>query len=303
MSPKVKTILITGSSGSIGTAICKKLISEGHDVIPLDLLKNKWDENINNKTVSLDLRDSDSIRKIPKADFVIHLAANSRVPDSVIDPNLAKDNFLTTFNMLEYSRLNKVPFIFASSREVYGDGVKQSYQEDDVLLENCSSPYGASKIAGESLINAYSKCYKLEAVIVRFSNVYGRYDEYDRVVPTFIRKMLKNEDITIFNGDKVLDFLYIDDAAKALSLCISNFDVAKGKVFNIGTGKGTKLIELAKLIRAATNTKSNVRLQENRIGEVVHFIANISKAQKVLNFSPSTDITEGIKKAVEWYSN
>jgi UDP-glucose 4-epimerase len=297
-----KKIIVTGSSGTIGTPLCKRLISEGYDVIPIDLQKNKWDENIDRMTLKIDLRYENKIRELPKADFVVHLAANSRVPESVSNPALARDNFLTTFNMLEYCRLNNSSFIFSSSREAYGEGEKQHYEEKDVVLENCANPYGASKISGESIVHAYRKCYNIGAVIVRLSNVYGCYDEYDRVIPTFIRKMLNNEHVTIFNGNKTLDFIHNDDVVQAFLLCIKNFELAKGRTLNIATGKGVTLNELANLICTATNTKSNIIVKENRTGEVMHYVADISQAQKVLGFSSSVDIVEGIKKAVEWYS-
>ncbi len=299
---KGKRILVTGSSGSIGTALCEKLISEGYDVIPVDWKTNKWNEQINAKTLHLDLRDVKIVKDLPEADIVVHLAANARVHDLLIKPSLATDNILSTLNILEYARQRKIPgLIFASSREVYGDAVKPSYQESDARIENCVSAYAASKIAGEALVHSYRKCHGVNAVILRLSNVYGRYDEYDRVIPQFIRKMLIGEDVMVFGSDKILDFLYIDDAVKALHLCIEKFDSVHGNTLNIGTGRGVKLIKIAELIRTALQCESRIITDENRKGELTHYVADISMAKKILDFVPDTSVEEGVEKSIKWY--
>jgi len=298
----IHRIIVTGSSGTIGTALCEELISKGYDVIPVDWKPNKWSNKINKRTLLVDLRDPKSIKKIANdADIIIHLAANARVYNLVVDPQLAKDNFLTTFNMLEFARQHKIPrFLFASSREVYGNAGKLSYQESDSRIENCESPYTASKIAGEALVHAYGRCYDINAVIVRFSNVYGRYDDSDRVIPLFIKKALKNEDLIVFGKDKQLDFTFIDDAIAGVLLCIQKFDVAKGHTFNLATGEGKTIVELAEIICNKLKCTSKMIVENNRIGEVVKYIADISNAKKLLGFNPKIKFDEGIQKAIKW---
>lgn len=306
MSPQstVKKVIVTGSSGTIGTALCEALIAKGYDVVPVDWKPNKWNKKINKATVLIDLRDLNNLKNLPvDADLIVHFAANARVYNLVVDPSLAKDNFMTTFNMLEFSRQNKIPrFLFSSSREVYGNCGKVQYKEDDVHVEHCESPYTATKLAGEALVQAYRRCYEINTVIVRFSNVYGRYDESDRLIPLFIRKTKNNEELTIFGKDKILDFTYIEDAVSGVLLCIEKFDSAKGNTFNIGTGNGIKIINLAEMIINMMKSRSKMKLTQNRTGEVVHYVADISLARKILGFNPKTEIEEGLQKSIAWYS-
>jgi UDP-glucose 4-epimerase len=301
----MKKILITGSSGTIGTRLGEKLLNLGYEIMGVDWKKNKWHKNLEKRTIHLDLRNKNLVlKKLPKkVDLIIHLAANARVYELVKNPDLARDNMITTYNILEYSRINKIKnIIFASSREVYGNTKKAKHKEEDVKIENCESPYSASKISGEALIHSYHKCFGINYVIIRFSNVYGMYDESDRVIPLFIRKAIKNENLVVFGKDKILDFNYIDDAVEGVIKVIKGFNKVKNNTFNIATGKGTKILFVAQLIKKFLNSKSRIIIKQNRPGEVVKYIADISKAKKLLNYEPRTDIIEGIKKTIEWYN-
>jgi UDP-glucose 4-epimerase len=300
----MKKILITGSSGTIGTRLGEKLLNLGYEIIGVDWKTNKWNKNLEKRTIHLDLRNKNLVlKKLPKkVDLIIHLAANARVYELVKNPDLARDNMITTYNILEYARINKIKnIIFASSREVYGNTKKAKHKEEDVEIENCESPYSASKISGEALIHSYCKCFGINYVIIRFSNVYGMYDESDRVIPLFIRKAIKNENLVVFGKDKILDFTYIDDAVEGTIKIIQKFDKIKNNTFNIATGKGTKILFVAQLIKKFLNSKSRIIIKQNRPGEVVKYIADISKAKKLLNYEPKTDIIEGIKKTIKWY--
>ena len=301
----MKKILITGSSGTIGTRLGEKLLNLGYEIIGVDWKKNKWHKNLEKRTIHLDLRNKNLVlKKLPKkVDLIIHLAANARVYELVKNPDLAIDNMITIYNILEYARINKIKnIIFASSREVYGNTKKAKHKEEDVKIENCESPYSASKISGEALIHSYHKCFGINYVIIRFSNVYGMYDESDRVIPLFIRKAIKNENFVVFGKDKILDFTYIDDAVEGVIKVIKRFNKVKNNIFNIATGKGTKILFVAQLIKKFLNSKSRIIIKQNRPGEVVKYIADISKAKKLLNYEPRTDIIEGIKKSIEWYN-
>jgi UDP-glucose 4-epimerase len=121
-----------------------------------------------------------------------------------------------TFNVLEFCRNNRLPVIFSSTREVYGDIHRYITEESHADFAFTESPYSASKIAGEALIYSYARCYDLPYLVFRFSNVYGRYDNdierMSRVVPLFIRQISRREPITVYGENKVLDFTYVDDA-------------------------------------------------------------------------------------------
>jgi UDP-glucose 4-epimerase len=152
------------------------------------------------------------------------------------------------------------------------------------------------------LIHAYEQCYGIEYVIARFSNVYGKYDYSDRVVPLFISKALKNEDIHVYGRDKILDFTYIEDCADGVVKSLELFETSKNEVYNIATQKGYSIEKVAQLIIELTGSKSKIIYETNRTGEVCRFIADISKAKAVLNYSPQNNLKTGIDKAIEWYS-
>ncbi|MBI2523853.1 GDP-mannose 4,6-dehydratase, partial [Candidatus Peregrinibacteria bacterium] len=162
-------------------------------------------------------------------------------------------------------------------------------------------PYTASKIAGEALIQAYTRCYGLDHVIFRFSNVYGMYDDSERVIPLFIRRAQKNDPLVVYGKDKCLDFTYIDDTVDGILRTIDRFADVKNDTYNIANGKGTTIVELAETVRKLTGSASKVHCQESRTGEVTRFTADITKAKEKLGYAPKTSFEEGIRKTVEWY--
>jgi UDP-glucose 4-epimerase len=256
-------------------------------------------------TKQIDLRDEAAVEKmdLPRnIDALVHLAANARVYELVEDPGRARDNFLTLFNTLEIARKRGIKrFLFASSREGYGNIRADAYKEDMVRIENCESPYTASKVGGEALVQAYGRCYDIEIVIVRFSNVYGMYDDSMRVVPLFIRQAKANEPMTVFGKDKCLDFTYIDDTVSGVTAVLEKWDAAKGGTFNLAVGEGTTIVALAETVKKLLGSSSEIRIKESRTGEVIRFIADISKAKKAIGYDPKINFAEGIERAVEWY--
>ena len=303
MNKRIEKILVTGSSGTIGTALCETLMEKGYEIVGIDIKQNEWSEKVDRITIISDLRDRNCFSKLPDDfDMIIHLAANARVYNLVVNPSLARDNFEILFNILEFSRLKNIDrFIFASSREVYGNSDKVFHNEEEAYVRNCESPYTASKIGGEALVHAYQQCYGINFIIIRFSNVYGMYDDSDRVIPLFIKLAKENRDLVVYGKEKLLDFTYIDDAISGVLKCIENFDQVKNDVFNIASGKAISIVELAQLIRKYMHSKSKIVIKESRTGEVMKFIADISKAREKLGYEPKTTIDEGIKKSIKWY--
>lgn len=299
-------ILITGSSGTIGTRLFERLLNEGHDVTGLDRRPNKWKKEMDAKTLRVDLLDKEAIMKVDGGyDAVIHLAANALVYSLVLRPDLAMENVTTTSNVLEYARAKGIGrVLYASSREVYGNlKGKTPVCEADMLIENCESPYAASKVAGEALVHSYSVCYGMRHVICRFSNVYGMYDDSDRVVPKWIRQMAKDEDVTVFGREKTLDFTYIDDCVDGLARIVERFDSVSGETFNLAFGKDERLEDVARMLKGIMKSKSEIRLGDIRPGEVWKYRADNSKAKRLLGYMPKTGINDGLKKAVSWYSS
>lgn len=299
----VKKILVTGSSGTVGTRFCEKLIERGYAVTGLDRVPNAWNPAIDKITLRCDLLDRQQIDKLPGGfDAVIHFAANARVYDLVVDPDRALENIVTTHNVLEYCRKQGITrALFSSSREVYGNSEKITHTEEDVEVELAESPYSASKLAGEALFHSYAKCYGLGTVIVRFSNVYGMYDDSDRLVPLFTRNTLAGKQLAVFGKDKMLDFTYIDDTVAGVMACIEKFDAVAGETFNLASGVGSKLIDVGEMIQAELGVQKPIQLKDNRPGEVVKYVADISKARRMLGYEPKIGIRDGIRKSIEWY--
>ncbi|MCF7845144.1 MAG: SDR family NAD(P)-dependent oxidoreductase [Kiritimatiellales bacterium] len=296
-------ILVTGSSGTIGTRLCEKLLENGHEVVGTDWKPNKWQSAVDDITINVDLRDGAQLDKLPTdIDTVIHLAANARVYELVKEPDMARDNFLSTYNTLEFARKNNIKrFIFTSSRETYGNDTNDPHTEDMMRVDNCESAYTASKIGGEALMKAYWRCYGIDGIVFRLSNVYGMYDDSDRVIPLFIRQAQANETLTIFGKEKCLDFTYIDDTVSGIMLALDKFEDAKNQTINLAFGSATTLVRLAEVVKELLGSNSEMKISDNRPGEVVQYIADISKAQKLLGYAPKTSFDEGIKKSVEWY--
>lgn len=298
-------ILVTGSSGTIGTRLCEKLLERGDEVMGVDWVPNKWQPSVQKVTTIVDLRDAQALeaesQKL-KADVCIHLAANARVYELVEHPERALDNFITLFNTLEFCRKNNIKkFMFASSRESYGNIKAEKYREDMVRVENCESPYTASKVGGEALVEAYRRCYGIDQITFRFSNVYGAYDDSERVVPLFFRKARANESMHIFGKEKCLDFTYIDDCVGGIMAAFDHFDTAKNDTYNLAFGEGTTVVRLAERIKELLGSTSEFTYGEARTGEVTRYIADISKAKKAFGYNPQYSFDQGIEAAVEWY--
>lgn len=299
-------ILVTGSSGTIGTRLCEKLLERGDAVTGIDWVANKWRESVEAVTTHIDLRDDEAVDAVALSediDAVVHLAANARVYELVEHPDRARDNFVTLFNALELARKRGIRrFLFASSREGYGNIRAERYTEDLVRVSACESPYTASKVGGEALVEAYTRCYGIDHVIFRFSNVYGMYDDSVRVVPRFIRLARAGEPLTVYGKDKCLDFTYIDDAVDGILRTLDRFEKAKNDTYNIAFGEGTTIVHLAERVRDLLKSSSTLSVGEPRTGEVIRYVADIAKAKKALGYDPKTPFEQGIEKAVQWYN-
>lgn len=300
-------ILVTGSSGMIGTRLSQILVQQGHTVIGVDKKENIWDLDINKLTLKLDICNFQKLQNLlseKQIDYVVHLAANARVYNLVVDPSLAKENIDLAYNIFEFCRLKKIKgIIFSSSREVYGEAPLKQKSESEVFIERTESPYTASKIAAESLLRSYSKCYNLDFIILRFSNVYGMYDKSDRLIPKFIDFCSRGKDLTIYGQEKTLDFTYIDDTVQGIVKAIKNFDEAKNDVYNIATGIPVKLVSVAEKIKAKISSGNSLSYFSNRVGEINSYWADITKAKNKLDYAPQYTIDTGLSKTIEWYKN
>jgi len=314
-------VLITGSSGQIGTNLALRLLEEGEEVFGADIRPNPWTEAVGTELVDLcqgpgRLEAAMAGRPI---DVVVHLAAHAKVYELVEHPERALENVDMTFTALELARSRRVPFVFGSSREVYGEIRKirqeRPTNESDADFVVAESPYSASKIAGEALLASYHRCYGMPYLVFRFSNVYGRYDNdlerLERVVPLFIDRLRRGEPITIFGREKVLDFTYVGDCVAGVIEGIRRLSAGAlhHATINLATGEGHSLSELVECIVAELRRRNELRgepqvtYQPTRPGEVTHYIADISQARRLLGYAPGTSLPEGIAKTLEWQAS
>lgn len=297
------SVLVTGSSGMLGTALVERLLENGTDVVGIDRGPNRWSRDVDDVTRQVDLLDPDVSSELPAADVVVHLAANSRVKELVDEPVLARENVDTTSAVLEYARREGADLIFASSREVYGEQNQTVYGESDAPITAAANPYGASKTGCESLVLAYHRCYDVRSTVLRFSNVYGMYDVSDRVVPTFVALAARGKDLTVYGGDKLLDFLHIDDCVEAVVATLNRPQCVHGEVLNVGSGQGYAILELARMVANRVEHDIEVSIEPNRPGEVSRFVADVDRIKRLLGFETRYSLSEGLDRTVEWYRN
>ena len=306
-------VLITGSSGQIGTNLALRLLSDGHDVFGVDKRLNPWTDAF--PTLLQDLaghypayRGGIGGVEYPPADVVVHFAAYARVHQLVAEPHRALENAIMTFNLLEYARGLNLPVVFASSREVYGDIHRfEGYDESAADFAFSESPYSASKIAGEAFVYSYARCYNLPYLVFRFSNVYGRFDNdlhrMVRVVPLFIHRLERRDPITVYGRDKMLDFTYVDDCVDGVARGIEGLLEHRvvNETINLAYGQGNTLIHLVELISAELEVEPGMTIEPTLLGEVTRYVADIGKARKLLDWQPQTPLADGIPKAVAWF--
>jgi UDP-glucose 4-epimerase len=308
-------ILVTGSSGQIGTNLALRLKRDGHDVFGVDKRPNTWVSAETFPTLLQDLAGHySSFRggvngvEYPEVDLVVHLAAHAKVHQLVRQPHRALENAIMTFNVLEYARELNLPIIFSSSREVYGDVHRfEEYAETVADFAFTESTYSASKIAGEAFIYSYARCYGLRYLVFRFSNVYGRYDNdlqrMVRVLPLWTHKLSRGEPITVYGEDKMLDFTYVDDCVDGIVRgidALASGHVANDTV-NLAYGKGNLLLRAAHMIAEELGVDPEITIAPPLLGEVTHYVADVTKARELLGYEPQVPLDEGIKRSVAWF--
>ncbi len=309
----MKTYLVTGGAGFIGSHIVEELVRRGERVRVLDNFLTGKRENLAPFLESIDLIEGD-IRDLPTcrqavrgADFVLHQAALPSVPRSIEDPRLSHDINLTgTVNMLLASKEAGVRrFVFASSSSVYGDDPrlpKKEGQEGRTL-----SPYAVTKAAGEKYCRVFETAFGLETVCLRYFNIFGPrqdpYSQYAAVIPLFILRFLGGEPPVIHgDGEQSRDFTYVSNVVQANLLAAEAAGV-RGRVFNIGCGDRTTVKMLAGLIRDILGSPLNPSFDADRPGDVKHSHADISQARAVLGYEPGVDFREGLERTVQWYKD
>jgi len=307
-------VLVTGSSGQIGTNLALRLLGEGHEVFGVDKRQNTWTDEF--PTLLQDLAGHyapfpGGINGVeyPETDLVVHLAAHAKVHQLVGEPHRALENAVMTFNVLEFARQSSIPIVFSSSREVYGDVHRfEGYSEQAADFAYTESTYSASKIAGEAFVYSYARCYGLPYLVFRFSNVYGRYDNdlrrMVRVIPLFIHSMLRGEPITIYGGrEKTLDFTYVDDCVDGIACGIQALAERRvvNETINLAYGQGNTLVYCAERIAQELGVEPQMTLAPSLLGEVTHYVADLTKARALLGYDPRIPLDEGLARSIAWF--
>jgi len=299
-------ILITGGNGFVGSHLAEKLEELGEDVTLYDLEFNSNTRFLNSTKVRGDILDYDSVREIVDGkDAVFHFAAVSRVAWGQEDPfKCWRTNQLGTLNVLEACRKTETrPVMFyASSREVYGEPIYLPVNENHP--KKPVSIYGMTKLCAERTCLSYSPISMLDRsvnhVTFRFSNVYGSTrDLPSRVIPKFMMKALRGEDITMYGGDQVLDFTFIDDTIsgimKAYTKCLDSRRELLGEDFHFVTGRGVSVADLAKMIVDIVGSSSKIIRSDANDFEVRKFIGDPRKSQRWLGYEPRVRLEDGLR--------
>jgi UDP-glucose 4-epimerase len=305
-------VLVTGGAGFIGSHLVDRLVSEGFEIIVLDDFSSGKMENLKHHLgrddfvlIHGDVRDFDVVRKaVEGVDVVFHLAAVVSVPLSVEDPVLVEDvNVGGTLNVLKACVDAGVRrFVFAGSCAVYGEGRGVPRCEDDVL--DPISPYAVSKLAGEFYCRVFYRVYGLEAVVLRYFNVYGPrqvYGPYSGVISIFINRLLRGEPPVIFgDGNQVRDFVFVEDVVEATMLAMFSKNAVDG-VFNVGSGRCTSINELAKTLIELIGVNVEPVYSDLRPGDIRYSCADISRTREVLGFKPKVELKEGLLRTIKWF--
>ncbi len=317
----MRKILVTGGAGFIGSNLCEELVKKGNYVVCLDNFSTGRIENIqglldNNrfKLIEGDIRNLDTcLKAVNGVDVVFHEAALGSIPRSIDDPITTNAVNISGFlNMLVAAKNAKIDrFIFAASSSAYGDNETIPKVED--TIGKPLSPYALTKYVDELYAHVFSITYGLKYIGIRYFNVFGRRQDpnstYAAVIPLFIKKILKHEQ-PIINGDgsNSRDFTYIDNIIHINMLALETLSPkAFNQIYNGAGGENTSVLELEQLITKNLSAYDNCIdcivpiFGPNRIGDVKHSKASISKARELLGYTPVCTFEDGLKKTIYWY--
>jgi UDP-N-acetylglucosamine 4-epimerase len=316
-----KRVLVTGGAGFIGSNLVGSFLDSGNYVTCLDNFSTGKQKNIEEyisnpkfKLIEGDIRDYNTcLDAVSGIDFVFHQAALGSVPRSIKDPVTTTDVNIGGFvKMLFASKEAGVKrFIYAASSSTYGDHPDLPKVEEKIGMP--LSPYGITKYVDELFGANFAKSYGIEVIGLRYFNVFGRRQDpdgaYAAVIPKFL-KLLRNHESPVINGDGSFsrDFTYVDNVIQAnhLSALVDNKE-AINQVYNVAYGERTTLNQLYDNIRKIAGRydseilKINITYGPERAGDIPHSLASIGKASRLLGYSPTHSVSEGLEEAVKWF--
>lgn len=306
----MQKILITGGCGFIGSNLIDYLLR--HQLAEVRVLDNQslgkfeYISDLDVEFMEGDIRNQSDIKKaLLGVDAVVHLAADTRVIDSIQNPSHNfENNVIGTFNLLEVARNLEINSIVTASTggAILGEVTPPVHEE---MLPHPIAPYGASKLAAEAYCSAFAGSYGMNLSALRFTNVYGpRSYHKGSVVAHFFKQIKAGKNLIVYgDGTQLRDYIYVDDLCEGIWKCLTLSTPLKGEVIQLGTAIPTSINQLIEKIRntVGTNYPFSVEYQGFRQGELKNTYADISKASKILNFSPATNLDTGLSKTWEWF--
>ncbi len=309
-------LLVTGGAGFIGSHLIEKLLAGGHQIVCLDNFNDYYDPSIKRNNIQYvsgqkeyeliegDILDIPLLQKLfslHNFDVIVHLAARAGVRPSISEPLLyEKVNVQGTMHLLEQCKEHGIhKFVFASSSSVYGANKKVPFSEND-SVDNPVSPYAATKKAGELICFTYHQLYNISVNCLRFFTVYGPRQRPDMAIHKFARLIYNQSPIPVFgSGKSRRDYTYIEDIIQGIRAAI---DFCDGyHVYNLGESKTVELQYLINLLQNKLGRKAVIDYLPEQPGDVPITYADISLAQKELNYNPQVGIEEGIDMFVDWF--
>jgi UDP-glucuronate 4-epimerase len=314
MSVTPEKILVTGGAGFIGSHLCEALLADGAELVVIDDFNGYYDPAIKRGNIAGfrdritllegDIRDAglvDSLFARHRFDKVFHLAARAGVRPSISDPRLyVSTNVDGTLNLLEACRKNGVKhFVFASSSSVYGVNKKVPFAEDD-LIQRTISPYAATKLAGEQLCSNYSHLHGTRCICLRFFTVYGPRQRPDLAISKFTRNIMAGEPIDQYgDGSTARDYTYIDDIIQGV-MAAGKYTASDFEIINLGGSAANTLAQLISGIEEITGKIAWINYLPDQPGDVPLTFADVSKAGRLLGYTPDTPLKKGLERYLDW---
>ncbi|MDP2175523.1 MAG: GDP-mannose 4,6-dehydratase [Bacteroidota bacterium] len=314
----MKTTLITGGAGFIGSSLIDQLLEENphYAIINLDNFDTFYSKEIkqanirhhlnypNYQLLTIDINDAVAMNEAFKEidiDCIVHLAAKAGVRPSIQDPqSYFQTNVMGTLNLLELAKQKKIKkFVFASSSSVYGKNPNVPWRESDLDLEPIS-PYAASKIAAEKVCQTYAHLYGLDITALRFFTVYGPKQRPDLAIHKFFKLAMNNQPIPFFgDGSTRRDYTYVADIVQGIKGAM-NFKNNGFEVFNLGNHQTVSLKELVDAIGNVLGKEILLDKQPKQAGDVDQTYADIDKAMSKLGYSPKTKLIDGLSLFIKY---
>jgi len=311
---KMKRILVTGAAGFIGSNLIRSLLSQQNvQVVGFDNFDDFYSREQKERNISSflsntnfsffegDIRNMDDLLALPEFDVIVHLAAKAGVRPSILNPVLYQEvNVAGTQNLLEFARQKNIKqFVFASSSSVYGINEQVPWDEEEKLMP--ISPYASTKLSCEMLGHVYSHLYGIRFLALRFFTVYGPAQRPDLAIHKFFNSILKGQAIPVFgDGSSSRDYTFVADTVQGIEAAI-NYNASDFEIINLGNRQTVNLSELIEAIEKVCGKKAIIDRQPEQLGDVPQTYANITKAQKLLNYHPQTRLETGLKAFYAWY--